>query len=113
MPELLVVTDLIADIAIIFASIATAIFVASYAIFFNWRLTQAGRSLMYFVVALLSVALLSFLGRWLGAEYFGRELLRPLTWCAVALTAIRLTWVLWTSRALDIASRSRKDKTHE
>lgn len=113
MPELLVITDQIADIAIIFASVATAVFVFSYATFFNWRLTQAGRSLMYFVVALLSVALLSFLGRWLGAEYFGRELLRPLTWSAVALTACRLTWVLWTSRSLDIESRPRRDKTSE
>ncbi len=111
MPELLVITDLVADIAIIFASVATAVFVFSYAVFFNWRLTQAGRSLMYFVVALLSVALLSFLGRWLGPEYFGRELLRPLTWCAVALTAVRLTWVLWTSRSLSIESRPRKDKS--
>lgn len=106
MPELLAVTDLIADVAIIFASIAVAAFAFSYATFFNWRLTQAGRSLMYFVLALLSVALLSFLGRWLGPEYFGREVLRPLTWGAVFVTACRLTWVLWTSRALNIESRS-------
>lgn len=106
MPELLAVTDLIADVAIIFASISVSAFAFSYATFFNWRLTQAGRSVMYFVLSLLSVALLSFLGRWLGPEYYGREVLRPLTWIAVFVTAFRLTWVLWTSRALNLESRS-------
>lgn len=119
MPELLSFTDPIADVGIIFAFVAAFAFVVSYATFFNWRLTQAGRSLMYFVIALLSVALLSFLGRWLGPEYLGRELLRPVTWWAVAVTAMRLTWVLWNSsrsgQSLDIESRSRKpkEKPHE
>lgn len=114
MPELLTYTDPIADVGIIAAFIAAFAFVVSYATFFNWRLTQAGRSLMYFVIALLSVALLSFLSRWLGPEYWGREILRPLTWWAVALTAARMTWVLWTSsrngRSLDIESRRRSTK---
>lgn len=114
MPELLAVTDLIADVAIIFATFAVAAFTFSYATFFNWRLTQAGRSIMYFVLSLLSIAVLSFLGRWLGPEYFGRELLRPLTWIAVGLTATRMTWVLWTSskdgQRLDIATRTPKPK---
>lgn len=114
MPELLTFTDPIADVGIIFAFFAALAFVVSYATFFNWRLTQAGRSLMYFVIALLSVALLSFLSRWLGPEYWGREILRPVTWWAVALTSARLTWVLWTSsrqgRSLDIESRARKPK---
>ena len=112
MPDLLTTTDLIADFGIIFAAVAASVFVVSYAVFFNWRLTQAGRSLMYFVLALVSVAILSFLSRWLGPEYWGRELLRPLTWWAVAATAIRLTWVLWSTSSsgdsLDIESRPRK-----
>lgn len=115
MPELLEITDPIADVGIIFAFVAAVVFVVSYASFFNWRLTAAGRSLMYFVIALLSVALLSFLGRWLGPEYWGREILRPVVWWAVAATATRLTWVLWTSsrqgHSLDIESRPRRDKT--
>lgn len=115
MPELLTITDRLADIGIIVAFAAAVTFVISYAVFFNWRLTQAGRSLMYFVIALLAVALLSFLGRWFGPEYWGREILRPVTWWAVAITSIRLTWVLWASshlgRPLDIQSRPRKDRT--
>lgn len=113
MPDLLDITDSIADVGIAVAVVACFAFVVSYAVFFNWRLTAAGRSLMYFVIALLSVAVIAFLGRWLGPEYFGRELARPVTWWAVALTAIRLTVVLWTSsrrgKALDIPSRQRRD----
>lgn len=114
MHSLLAVTDFIADVAILIAIIGCSAFVASYGSFFNWRKTPAGRSLMYFVAALLSVAFIAGLGRWLGPEYFGRELLRPLTWLAVAGTSLRLTWVLWTSsrrgNSLDISSRPRKDK---
>lgn len=117
MPNLLAITDLIADIGIIIAAIGCTVFVASYAAFFNWRLTAAGRALMYFVSALLSVAVIASLGRWFGPEYFGREVLRPITWLAVAATSLRLTWVLWTSsrrgHSLDIESRPRKDHTHE
>lgn len=122
MREYLALTDLIADIGILIAVVACTAFVASYATFFNWRLTAAGRALMYFVVALLSVAVIASLGRWLGPEYFGRELLRPLTWLAVAGTSTRLTVVLWTSsrrgRSLDISSRPRKgavqkESTHD
>lgn len=107
--SLLQITDIIADWLIIVALAATIVFVVSYAAFFNWRLTPAGRALMYFVLSLVSIALLSFLGRWLGPEYFGRELLRPATWAGVAFTAIRLTFVLWASwrakEPLDIQSR--------
>lgn len=112
MPDLLTVTDLIADVGIAVAVLACGAFVISYAVFFNWRLTAAGRSLMYFVLALLSVAVIAFAGRWLGPEYWGREFFRPVTWWAVALTAIRLTVVLWTSSrrgaSLDIPSRPHR-----
>lgn len=116
MPELLAITDRFADVGIIVAFIAAFGFVVSYATFFRWRKTPAGRSLLYFVAALIAVAFLSFLGRWLGPEYWGRVLIRPIVWWTVAGTAIRLTWVLWTSsrnnQSLDIESRPRKDKDH-
>lgn len=110
MPELLEITDNIADVGIGVAFLACLVFVVSYSRFFNWRLTPAGRSLLYFVVALLSVAGIAFLGRWLGPEYWGREVIRPLTWWAVAITAIRLTYVLWTSPSIEIPTRTRADK---
>ncbi|WP_405376009.1 MULTISPECIES: hypothetical protein [unclassified Microbacterium] len=115
MPDLLHITDPFADVGIIVACLACVAFVVSYAGFFKWRLTPAGRSLMYFVLALLSVAIISYLARWFGPEYWGRVVLRPLTWWAVAITAIRLTVVLWTSSSegssIDIKPRNnRTDK---
>lgn len=111
MPDLLEYTDPFADVGIIVAVLACLAFVVSYASAFNWRLTSAGRSLMYFVVALLSVAIISYLARWFGPEYWGRAVLRPVTWWAVAITAIRLTYVLWTTSSIDIKAReTRADK---
>lgn len=97
MPELLAFTDAFADVGIIAAFVAALVFVLSYVGFHDWRKTPAGRSLVYFVVSLLAVALLSYLGRWIGPEYWGRELLRPVVWWSVAFTGARLTYVLWTT----------------
>lgn len=114
MREALLLTDLIADIGIIFASIGAIIFVISYAAFFNWRRTQAGRALMYVFVAMASVALLAGAGRWLGPEYWGREFFRPATWWSVAITIAHLVFVLWSNwrvrEPLDIPSRIRKEQ---
>ena len=54
MRDYLNVTDTIADVGILAAFAAVLVFVISYAVFFNWRKTAAGRALMYFVVSLLS-----------------------------------------------------------
>lgn len=111
MPDLLQYTDPFADVGIIVAVLACIAFVVSYAFFFQWRRTPAGRSLLYFVIALLSVAIISYLARWFGPEYWGRAVLRPLTWWAVAVTAIRLTFVLWTSSSAG-SSIDIKPRTH-
>jgi len=112
MPDLLPITDAVADWAIIIAAAASAVFAYSYAFHFEWRQTPAGRALLGFVTSLLSVAVIAFLGRWLGPEYFGREILRPLTWVAVAVSSIRMTYVLWATSApgekFDIGDRKHK-----
>lgn len=110
--DLLTFTDPVADVGILVAFAAAATFVVSYAVFFNWRLTHAGRSLVYFVLSLLSVAFLSLLARWVGPDYWGRGFFRPITWWAVAITTVRMTYVLWRSflagRPLDIESKPCK-----
>ncbi len=111
MPELLPTTDLIADLGIIVAGVASIVFVVSYALFFNWRKTPPGRALMYVFLALTSVARLAGAGRGFGPEYWGREFFRPATWWAVAVTIVHLVWVLWSNwrvkKPLDIEFRER------
>jgi hypothetical protein len=110
--------NLVADIAILVAFGAAVVFVISYAVFFNWRRTAAGRALMYVFLSLVGATLLSGLGRWIGTDYWGREFIRPLIWGAVAVAVIRLVFVLWSNwrverPSLDIESRARRkrDKT--
>lgn len=95
--SLLEITDRVADVGIIIGFFAALAFLVSYVGFHNWRMYPAGRALVYFVASLLAVATLSFLGRWIGPEYFGREFLRPAVWLWVAAASIRVTYVLWTS----------------
>lgn len=114
MREALELTDLIADIGILVAGAGAIIFVISYATFFNWRATPAGRALMYVFIAMASVALLAGAGRWLGPDYWGREFFRPATWWSVAVTIGHLVHVLWASwrrtEPVDIRSRARKEQ---
>jgi hypothetical protein len=106
--------DRFADIGIIVAFAAALVFVISYATFFNWRRTPAGRALLYVFISLIAVAFLALLGRFIGPEYLGRYLLRPLVWWSVAVAMIRLVWVLWSNwrrtdhSPLDLESKPRK-----
>lgn len=114
MPEMTAILDRFADIGIIVAFAAALTFVISYASFFNWRRTAAGRALLYVFVSLIAVAFLALLGRFIGPEYLGRYVLRPLVWWSVAAAMIRLVWVLWSNwrrtshSPLDLESKTRK-----
>lgn len=102
------------DGILIVAAIGAIVFAVSYAGFFNWRKTDAGRALMYFVWSLIAVFINNTIARIAGVDYFGREWVRIVVYTAVALTIWRLVLVLWRNwRAgaapLDIESRPRKD----
>jgi hypothetical protein len=116
MPDTTTFLDRFADFGIVVAFAAALVFVISYASFFNWRRTPAGRALLYVFVSLIAVAFLALLGRFIGPEYFGRYVLRPLVWWSVAAAMIRLVWVLWSNwrrtdqSPLDIQSKPRKSE---
>lgn len=109
--------DLISDIEILIAGAGALVFTFSYAGFFNWRKTQAGRALMYFVLSLDALFLLNGLGRWFGPDYVGREILRPVIYSILVLTIWRLVFVLWKNwrrgvdRPLELETRPRKKET--
>lgn len=106
--------NLIGDIEIFIAGAGAIVFALSYASFFNWRKTQAGKALMYFVLSLVALFILNALGRWTGSEYPLREYVRFAVYTGIVITVWRLVWVLWrnwrrgTSRPLDIETKARR-----
>ena len=89
--------DLIADILILVAGAGAITFVASYAGFFAWRRTPAGRALMFFAVSLVCLFFLNGFARWTMNEYAFREPIRVAVYSFLAFTVWRLVHVLWKS----------------
>lgn len=106
--------DLIGDIEIFIAGAGAITFAISYASFFRWRKTAAGRALMYFVLSLVALFMLNAAGRWLGPEYLFRPYVRGVVYTALVVTVWHLVWVLWKNwraghdRPLNIESKPRK-----
>lgn len=105
---------LLGDLIMLAAATGAVVFAISYASFFAWRKTQAGRALLYFVVALVAVFLNNTAARTLGGDYPGREWIRLAVYCCVAVAVWRLVVVLWHNwRAdkppIDIEARSRTE----
>lgn len=86
---------LVADLTIIVCFAAAVIFVVSYATFFHWRKTKAGRALMYLFLAWIAVTVIAGLARFLGPDFWGREWFRVVGWAVVAFALINLIRVLW------------------
>lgn len=106
----------VGDVIMIAAAIGGIVFAVSYSVFFNWRKTPAGRSLMYFVWALIAVFVNNTAARILGADYPLREWVRLLVYVAVAVTIWRLVFVLWRNwrsdkPPLDLDQKRRRHRS--
>jgi hypothetical protein len=101
----------IGDIVMLLAILGTMTFTISYAAFFAWRKTPAGRSLMYFVLALDAWAIQSFAAR-LSPDYWGREWVRLVVYILIAMTVWRLVASLWRSwripQGIQVREKSEK-----
>jgi hypothetical protein len=110
------ILDLIGDVEIFLAGAGAIVFAVSYAFFFNWRKTPAGRALMYFVISLIALVVRSSLGRSFGAETWWWQPFSVVVFTAVTATIWRLVWVLWRNwrlghaRPLEIETRPRNKK---
>jgi len=99
------------DVEILVAGIGAVVFAISYAAFFNWRKTVAGRSLMYFILSLIAITIVSALGRWIGVDYPLRSLVRFAVYTSVLIVMWRLVIVLWLSwRSKSISTDKKKRK---
>lgn len=84
------------DVVMLTAAIGATVFAFSYAFFFTWHKTPAGRSLMYLVLALVTWAVEASIAR-LNPEYFGREWARIVIYTIIAFTTWKLVGTLWLS----------------
>lgn len=102
----------IGDIIMAAAMLGALVFAVSYAVFFNWRRTAAGRSLMYFVGALVLWAGLSTFTRFVG-DYPLREYIRIIVYLIITATVWRMVftlWRYWRHTPQKIRPRSTKDQ---
>jgi hypothetical protein len=108
------VLEVIADIEILIAGVGAIVFAVSYGVFFAWRSTPAGKSLMYFVVSLVALFCLNAAGRWLGPDYWARDYVRVAVYTALLVTMWRLVVVLWRSwrreSRFEIAAKPKRTK---
>ncbi len=86
---------LVGDYIMLGAAVGAVVFAISYAFFFQWTKTAAGRALLAFVVSLDLVFVLNLLGRFLGPEHWGREPLRIIVYTAVFASVWGLVITLW------------------
>jgi len=111
------VLDIIGDVEVFIAGVGAIVFAVSYATFFNWRITPAGRALMYFVLSLIALVVRSALGRHFGSDTWWWDGFSVLVFTAVAITIWRLVWVLWRNwhkghaQPLEIQTRPRNSRT--
>jgi len=108
--------EIVGDLATLFALIGAAVFATSYRMFFNYKLTPAGRALAQFTLALAAVLGLVLAARLFGQDYAFRFPLRTAVyiWCAVSM--FQLVFALWSTwrrgepRLLDIEPKNRSKK---
>lgn len=103
------------DALLLLAAIGAFVFAVSYASFFDWRKTSAGRALLYFVISLVVVFANNAAARLIGPDYPMREWVRLAVYSAVAVTIWHLVRVLWSNwrtdrPPLDIPTRENRKK---
>lgn len=99
----------IGDLIMFVGLLGAVTFAVSYAAFFAWRKTPAGRSLMYFVLALIVWAGQSFLAR-MDPDYPWRAWSRIVVYALIAGTIWRLVVTLWRSWETPFSVSPRKLK---
>jgi hypothetical protein len=94
--------EMVPNILLVAAALGAVVFAISYAAFFNWKRTPAGRGLMQFVVALIVVFFMAAIGTFVGAHYVDGEY--PLKWFVrtagygyLVYAMVHLIRVLWAN----------------
>lgn len=101
---------IVGDVIMLTAIIGVVVFAASYALFFAWRKTHAGRALMYFTTALTLWGVQSFAAR-MNPDYWGRPWSRLLVYLLISVTVWGLVVTLWRSWSRPFQIEPRKKET--
>lgn len=106
---------LMANIAILGIGVTLLIFIVGYGVFFNWRKTPGGRSVMYFVGSLELLILLAAFLNWVPIfQDETEQLLRLEVFVTIFVAAGRMLYVLITrwrttgSVSIDVDLKNRK-----
>lgn len=102
------------NVMVAVAVLGLLVFAVSYAGFFAWRKTAAGRSLLYLVLSMLALAA-QVLASLINPNYPGRDWIRAVVYTAIAAAVWRLVFTLWKSwrhSSFQITARkkSKEDK---
>lgn len=104
----LVDARLAANVAIVVIAVAAWAFVALYGARSRWRITTAGRSVMYAMTALSLFATQVSVSAWLGSSYTGRDEIRFLLYWFLAVTLVNLVVTLLREQRADRHERACK-----
>lgn len=105
---------LVGDIIMATAVAGVIVFAASYALFFAWRRTAAGKALMYFTGALAMWGIQSFAAR-MNPEYWGRAYTRIGVYALISVAVWGLVAALWGgwNRPVSIHPRNLKEEEND
>ncbi len=96
MPELHAFSDSLALALLWTAWVGGMVLGLSYMIFFRWYRTKAGRAFMYVIAGFVLLLTVDAVSNSTGDSYWGREVLRPVAFSLIALSTLRVSWILWT-----------------
>lgn len=100
---------IVGDIIMAVALLGAIVFLVSYVVFFNWRKTQPGRALVYFIGALVAWGAQSMFAR-LNPDYPGRPWARILVYALIASAMWGLVVTLWRNWGREVESEPRNTK---
>lgn len=86
--------DGIGNLLLLGAGVAVAAFAFYYGFFFAWRITPAGRAVLYFTTGLVALLGHFILSRFMGGDYLFRDLIRAIVYGYLMVVSVRLLLTL-------------------
>lgn len=116
-PTLASVFNFIADVAAAVTFGGMLVFVFLYSTFYQWKKRKAGKSVLFLALALVVVALISFLALWVSPDYWLRPFWQMSGWLFAVFSVGYLLYALlynWKNRhPIEIPRKTHTGRTAE